>query len=342
MLRPHYDTLRALTDRDTVLVGTLWAFSARFMQELHGTPYVSVQVSPSTLLSAHAPPTHKYLRIPSCWPLPIKSALMTLVERLVLDRVCGPALNAIRAELGLSPARRILGRWLHSTDGVLCLFPDWFAAPQPDWPANHYSSGFPLFNDVADDAEDAELETFLTAGERPIVFTVGSTRIDHAAYARAVADALRITGTRGILLTPDRTGTGSNTLLVRRFVPMRALLLRCRVLVHHGGIGTVALAYAAGIPQIVTPFAHDQFDNAQRVAQSGCGIRIDGPVDGVRLAAALARVFDDPTFAAHSVHARALIATAPDGCGTAARFIERFVPAFDGQAVQTAQAGTST
>lgn len=71
-LRPHYDALRALTDDDTVLVGTLWAFSARFMQELHGTPYVSVQVSPSTLLSAHAPPTHPRLTIPARWPLPVK------------------------------------------------------------------------------------------------------------------------------------------------------------------------------------------------------------------------------------------------------------------------------
>ncbi|WP_205189219.1 glycosyltransferase, partial [Burkholderia sp. LMG 13014] len=72
-LRPHYDALRALTDGDTVLVGTLWAFSARFMQELHGTPYVSVQVSPSTLLSAHAPPTHPRLTIPARWPLPVKA-----------------------------------------------------------------------------------------------------------------------------------------------------------------------------------------------------------------------------------------------------------------------------
>ncbi|MCM3021694.1 hypothetical protein M3582_27030, partial [Priestia megaterium] len=109
-LRPHYDALRALTDADTVLVGTLWAFSARFMQELHGTPYVSVQVSPSTLLSAHAPPTHPRLTIPARWPLPVKSALMTLIERQVLDRVCGPALDAVRRELGLPPARRVLGR----------------------------------------------------------------------------------------------------------------------------------------------------------------------------------------------------------------------------------------
>ncbi|RQQ13879.1 glycosyltransferase [Burkholderia stagnalis] len=327
VLRPHYDALRALTDADTVLVGTLWAFSARFMQELHGTPYVSVQVSPSTLLSAHAPPTHPRLTIPARWPLPVKAALMTLIERAALDRVCGPALNAARADLGLPPARRVLGRWLHSTDGVLCLFPDWFARPQPDWPANHLQSGFPLFNDVGEPVGDAGLDAFLAAGAPPVVFTAGSTRVDHAAYARAAGEALRITGARGILLTPGDVPAGGASLLVRRFVPMRTLLPRCRALVHHGGIGTAALAYEAGIAQVVTPFAHDQFDNAQRVAASGCGVRLDGPVDGARLGAALARVLDDPAFAAHGARARAALAAAPDGCARAADFIERFVPA---------------
>ncbi|KGB93157.1 MULTISPECIES: glycosyltransferase [Burkholderia] len=326
-LRPHYDALRALTDADTVLVGTLWAFSARFMQELHGTPYVSVQVSPSTLLSAHAPPTHPRLTIPARWPLPVKSALMTLIERQVLDRVCGPALDAVRGELGLAPARRVLGRWLHSTDGVLCLFPRWFAPPQPDWPSNHLQSGFPLFNDIAAADDDAALDAFLAAGEPPVVFTAGSTLVDHAAYARAAADALSATGARGILLTPhdDAAQTGDR-LLVRRFVPMRALLPRCRALVHHGGIGTAALACEAGIVQVVTPFAHDQFDNAQRVVANGCGVRVDGPLDGARLGAALARVLEEPAFAVHAERTRALLAAAPDGCGAAADFVERFVP----------------
>ncbi|WP_176040498.1 glycosyltransferase [Burkholderia stabilis] len=325
-LRPHYDALHALTDDDTVLVGTLWAFSARFMQERHGTPYVSVQVSPSTLLSAHAPPTHPRLTIPARWPLPVKSALMTLIERQVLDRVCGPALNAVRRELGLAPARRVLGRWLHSTDGVLCLFPGWFAPPQPDWPANHLQSGFPLFNDIAALDEDAELDAFLAAGEAPVVFTAGSTLVDHAAYARAVSDALRATGARGILLTPHEVAANNDRLLVRRFVPMRTLLPLCRALVHHGGIGTAALACEAGIVQVVTPFAHDQFDNAQRVAASGCGVRVDGPVDGARLGAALAHVLDEPAFAVHAARTRALLAAAPDGCHAAADFIERFAP----------------
>ncbi|MCA8272754.1 glycosyltransferase [Burkholderia sp. AU30280] len=326
-LRPHYDALRALTDRDTVLVGTLWAFSARFMQELHGTPYVSVQVSPSTLLSAHAPPTHPRLTIPARWPLPVKAALMTLIERQVLDRTCGPALNAVRRDLGLAPVRRVLGRWLHSTDGVLCLFPGWFAPPQRDWPANHVQSGFPLFNDVAAPAHDVELDAFLSAGEPPVVFTAGSTLVDHAAYARAVADALRATGARGILLTPDDAARSSERLLVRHFVPMRTLLPLCRALVHHGGIGTAALAFEAGIAQVVTPFAHDQFDNAQRVAVSGCGVRVDGPIDGARLGAALARVLGEPSFAAHAARTRALLAAERDGCDAAADFIERFAPA---------------
>ncbi|AOK08189.1 glycosyltransferase [Burkholderia sp. AU28942] len=326
VLRPHYDALRALTDRDTVLVGTLWAFSARFMQELHRTPYVSVQVSPSTLLSAHVPPTHPRLTIPARWPLPVKAALMTLIERQVLDRVCGPALNAVRDELGLAPARRVLGRWLHSTDGVLCLFPGWFAPAQRDWPAHCVQSGFPLFNDVATPADDPALEAFLAAGEPTVVFTAGSTLVDHAAYARAVAHATRAVGARGILLSAHDAAPGDDQLLVRRFVPMRTLLPRCRALVHHGGIGTAALAFEAGIPQVVTPFAHDQFDNAQRVAASGSGVRVDGPVDGVRMGEALARVLGEPDFARHAQRARALIHAAPDGCEAAADFIERFAP----------------
>ncbi|MBC8931774.1 glycosyltransferase, partial [Escherichia coli] len=80
-----------------------------------------------------------------------------------------------------------------------------------------------------------------------------STRVDHAAYAGAVADALRATGARGILLTPHDAVPGDDRLLVRRFVPMRTLLPRCRALVHHGGIGTAALACEAGIVQVVTP-----------------------------------------------------------------------------------------
>ncbi|RQM46246.1 glycosyltransferase [Paraburkholderia bannensis] len=342
VLQPHYATLDALRGPDTVLVGTLWAFSARLLQERHGTPYVSVQVSPSTLLSAHAPPAHKRLTIPRGLPLAFKAALMTLIERALLDAVCGPNLNALRATLALPPAKRILGRWLHSTDGVLCLFPDWFAPPQPDWPAQHRQCGFPLFNDLDDGTPDAELDAFLSAGEPPVVFTAGSTLVDGQHYARAVLHALRATGTRGLLLGSDFTLDDAQRgrdmprqrLLQRRYVPLRALLPRCRALVHHGGIGTASLAFEAGIAQLVTPFAHDQFDNAQRVADAGCGLRLDAPIKEAALARALARVLHDPRIATRCAQIRNKLATSPDGCVDAARFIERFVPQATSHAAQ--------
>ncbi|MGA9910922.1 MAG: nucleotide disphospho-sugar-binding domain-containing protein [Paraburkholderia sp.] len=333
-LRPHFDTLAALVDNDTVMVGTLWAFSARLMQELVSVPFVSVQVSPSTLLSAYAPPTHPRLTIPRGLPLAIKATLLRLIERQALDKVCGPALNALRAELALAPARRIFGKWLHSTDGVLCLFPEWFAQPQPDWPAPRCLSGFPLFNDTSVPASDPQLDAFLAAGERPVVFTAGSTLIDHDRYTNAVSAALMESGLRGILLTPDappadtaaaQAGARADApgvLLKRRYVPLQKLLPRCRALVHHGGIGTAALAYAAGIPQVVTPFAHDQFDNAQRVIVSGCGVRLDRPLQPQALARALKQVLGSPSIATQCGRMQDRLATSPDGCEAAARYIE--------------------
>lgn len=356
-LRPHFDALVALCTADghdsgqVVMVGTLWAFHARLVQELYRVPFVSVQVSPSTLLSAYAPPVHPRLTIPKRLPLGVKRLLLRLIERQALDKVCGPALNALRAQRDLAPVSRIFGQWLHSTDGVLCLFPDWFAAPQPDWPEPRLLSGFPLFNDTVDLVPDPALDAFLAAGDKPVVFTAGSTSIDHAQYARAVGAALQVSGLRGILLTPDTltpdtdTDTGtSGALLTRRYVPLRTLLPRCRALVHHGGIGTAALAYAAGIPQIVTPFAHDQFDNAQRVAASGCGVRLDAPahrpLDGAVLARALQRVLGDASIATQCAHSRARVADALDGCELAALYIEGFMR-HDARSQTTAPASVS-
>ncbi|HEX8189169.1 MAG TPA: nucleotide disphospho-sugar-binding domain-containing protein, partial [Pyrinomonadaceae bacterium] len=49
------------------------------------------------------------------------------------------------------------------------------------------------------------------------------------------------------------------------------LLPRARAVVHQGGIGTTAQGLRAGIPALVVPFSHDQFDNADRVARVGAG-----------------------------------------------------------------------
>ncbi len=47
-----------------------------------------------------------------------------------------------------------------------------------------------------------------------------------------------------------------------------------RAIVHHGGVGTTALALAAGTPQLVVPLFDDQPDNAARVQRLGVGFRL--------------------------------------------------------------------
>jgi rhamnosyltransferase subunit B len=69
------------------------------------------------------------------------------------------------------------------------------------------------------------------------------------------------------------------------YVDLGALLLHCALLVHHGGIGTTARAFQAGVPQIVSPVVYDQFDNAERVRRLGAGTIVERrELSGARLA----------------------------------------------------------
>ena len=50
---------------------------------------------------------------------------------------------------------------------------------------------------------------------------------------------------------------------------MSRLLPHCAAIVHHGGVGTTAQGFAAGIPQLIMPMAFDQPDNAARAIRLG-------------------------------------------------------------------------
>src|SRR5207237_4065474 len=67
------------------------------------------------------------------------------------------------------------------------------------------------------------------------------------------------------------------------------------VLVHHGGIGTSAQAMAAGTKQIVVPFSHDQFDNADRMKRLGIAAVItDKAYQAAHVAEVVGRTLADP------------------------------------------------
>jgi UDP:flavonoid glycosyltransferase YjiC (YdhE family) len=90
----------------------------------------------------------------------------------------------------------------------------------------------------------------------------------------AAAGACERLGMRGIFVTPFREQIEfSLGKTIRHFdrAPFSKVFPRCAAVVHHGGIGTCAQGFAAGVPQLVMPMAHDQPDNAQRLKRLGVG-----------------------------------------------------------------------
>jgi rhamnosyltransferase subunit B len=265
-----YALTAAQVRRDTVLVGSTLSWNVRLVQEALRVPAATVHLAPACIFSAIAPPRLPRIGDLSWCPAPLLRRLQAAGERWWVDPLVVPRLDALRATLGLPPVRRLLGQWQHSPGAVIAAWPDWFAPAQPDWPPHSATSGFPLWDEPG--ALDGTLEHFLATGDAPVGITPGSA-MAHAErfFARALA-ACEALGHRAVLVTayssqlPQPLPAWAHHV---PYAPFAALLPRLAALVHHGGIGTSARALAAGVPQLVLPFAHDQFDNAARLRKLG-------------------------------------------------------------------------
>ena len=295
VFRRQYSVLTELFQSgELVAISSCLGFGALAAQEKWGLPVVTAHLQPAVIWSRIAPPTVAG----SFGPRWLKNFQLAIGERFVLDRTVCPKLNRFRGELGLPPVRRVM-HWWHSPQMVLCLFPEWYAPPQADWPPHVRQTDFPLWDEPSETGLPAEVRQFLNAGEPPIVFTPGSANRFGGPFLQAAVEACRTLGRRGMLLTrfpeqvPVHLPEG-----VKHFdyVPLSELLPHVVALAHHGGIGTTAQALQAGKPQLIMPLAHDQLDNAARVRRFGVGeslsrTRFRGP----NVAAALSRLLDSAT-----------------------------------------------
>lgn len=288
-LRPTCEVLRALCrgpgPAPLVLASPL-AMGARLAQEQLGLRLVSTYTSPTLLRSLRDPLTIAQWRLPPAVPAWARQALWRLLDRSKLDPLVRPALDALRADLGLprwGPAHgAVFDRWLHAPGGGLALFPPWFAPAQPDWPVPVQPGAFPLYDESADASggfDDTGLQAWLEAGPAPVVFMPGSAQQGTQAFFEAALAACDRLQLRGLLLghAPFLQGRSLPPgLWTAPYAPFARLLPRARAIVHHGGIGTTAQALRAGLPQLVWPQAFDQFDNAMRLEQLGTGQRLPG------------------------------------------------------------------
>ena len=272
-----YEIVRERRAPDTVVGASALCLGARIAQEHLGIPMASIELQPALLRSLIDAGMQGRVPMGPGVPRWAKKAFFKLADTLVVDRVLGPPLNGFRAKLGLPAVRRILAQYIHSPQLVLGFFPEWFARPQPDWPAKTHLTGFVLHEAGEQATVSAEVEEFLGGGPAPVVFTPGTGATQQTQFFRESVEACRLAGLRGMLVTshsqqiPRDLPAG-----VRAFsyVPFGKVLRRCSALVYHGGVGTLAQGIKAGIPHLMVPNSHDQPDNARRVEQLGLGCRV--------------------------------------------------------------------
>jgi rhamnosyltransferase subunit B len=268
----YTDILNIAQGADFIVAGEL-VYAARIAAEKLGIGWCVCILAPASLFSAYDPPV-----LP---PYPFLAKLRPLgfrVNRLVIDlaaavtRKWSQPLHDLRQELGLLPVGNPVIESKYSPYLVLVLFSPVMGTLQPDRPASAVQTGFTFYDGHPETKLAPELEHFLDRGEPPIVFTLGSAAVlaPGQFFQESMAAAKQLHRRAVLLIGKNPPPAGlTDEIFAWDYAPYSQLFPRASAIVHQGGIGTTAQALRSSRPTLVTPYSHDQPDNAARLVRLG-------------------------------------------------------------------------
>jgi UDP:flavonoid glycosyltransferase YjiC (YdhE family) len=235
-----------------VVVHPLILVAAAAAARARQVPHVSIQYTPIQRARGYAPGGHDFR--------PFLNGLLWSLASWILRRAIDTTLNPVVEATGLPPWRDVLAEAISSSVLDLVAVSPSIVAKDPAWLESTHVCGY-LFLDDPGFVPDPELAAFVE-GDRPVVIGFGSMMgFDTAATTRTLLEAVRDIP-RKVVLQAGWAGLGGAELPrnvhLAKFVPHSWLFPRAACVVHHGGAGTTASAFRAGIPQTMVWHLADQ------------------------------------------------------------------------------------
>lgn len=251
-------------------------FSAAWAARTAGIPFITAALAPASWMSLENPNQYPVMPDRDHYRRPLLVAGNTL-GRIAMRSLVDPIANRVRSRLGLPKLRDVMLTDMFQGSANLAMWSPAFRPPASDDPPRSTICGFPFLDPP--DGIDPDLDTFLEAGDPPVLFTLGSlTGTMPSPFASIAAEACRRLSCRGLIIIGHTQSIPSDlpdTVLARPWVSYHHVMHRSLAIVHHAGVGTTAQTLRAGRPAIAIPFAHDQFDNARRARLLGASRTLD-------------------------------------------------------------------
>jgi len=203
-----------------------------------------------------------------------------------------------------------------------------YSPRQRDWPAHIKVTGHSRFDEPHGWSDPDGLDDFLKDASDPPVLVIASSanERDTATFFRSAAQALALTGRRGLLIGRSSDVDGDPTRFRSwPYLPLSRVAGRCALVVHHAGIGTALTAIRNGRPAVAVPAIFDQWYNADRIKKLGVGRVLPWKqFTSDRLAAEIDALAGNPAYSERAKRLGAVIA-GEDGAGCAADEIEKLL-----------------
>jgi sterol 3beta-glucosyltransferase len=306
-----------------VLVAHFFQPAGRMAAETLGLRFVTGSLAPLGPPTRYRPPPG----LPNLGP-PGNRLLWALALRYA-NWVFGDGINRVRRRVGLAPLRDLVGDGFWSPDLNLLAWSRYVIPPAPDWAPRHRPTGY-WFLDRPDWTPPPDLEAFVSREPRPIAIGFGSMATVHRArVTRLLVEAVRRGGVRAVLQSGSAE-LGERglppTMFLAGDVPHDWLFPRVAAVVHHGGAGTTAATFRAGVPSVFVPHLADQQFWARTAGELGVAPRpiARARLTATRLARAIRAATGDPNLRERAARLGAAIRT-EDGAGTAVRLVEAYL-----------------